>query len=299
MTKRTCPIDAESDPLPRCSHRSGRAAFTLIELMVVIAIIAILAALLLPALSRSKVHALRVNCLNNLKQLQLCSHLYALDHDGVMPPNNYVYNVDTQEPSEGFSEDDTWCPGLAPHDTTTANIERGHLFPYNDSVDIYRCPADRSNVRTIDGVELPLPRTRSYNLSQSINGSPIRSPIYVYPPSFKKESDIHHPSPSELFAFIDVHEGSILDSLFGVLPPGWEKSTSLSETWWDLPADRHGQGANLSFADGHVEFWKWATPKQFFGIGQPIADNGEIMDFRRLQAAVRPETRSLWFLSLP
>jgi prepilin-type processing-associated H-X9-DG protein len=166
-------------------------------------------------------------------------------------------------------------------------------------VDIYRCPADRSNVRTIDGVELPLPRTRSYNLSQSINGSPIRSPIYVYPPSFKKESDIHHPSPSELFAFIDVHEGSILDSLFGVLPPGWEKSTSLSETWWDLPADRHGQGANLSFADGHVEFWKWATPKQFFGIGQPIADNGEIMDFRRLQAAVRPETRSLWFLSLP
>src|SRR5438132_3894409 len=113
-----------------------RFAFTLIELLMVIAIIAILAGLLLPALSKAKAQALNVACLNNLKQLQICSHLYALDHNDVLPPNNFVYDVETGEPSAGFSTNWTWCPGITRFDTTTANIEHGLLFPYNRSFGI-------------------------------------------------------------------------------------------------------------------------------------------------------------------
>ncbi len=111
---------------PRFVRRTA-PAFTLIELLVVIAIIAILASLLLPALSRSKARARIIACMNNLKQLQLCSHFYALDSGDRLPPNNYVYDVDTLMPLPGFSTNYTWCPGDVRFDTNTDNIRHGLL----------------------------------------------------------------------------------------------------------------------------------------------------------------------------
>src|SRR6185503_3923035 len=77
-------------PYSRFNHcvMRGRRAFTLIELLVVVAIVALLGALLLPALTRAKESGRRVACASNLRQLAIALDLYAVDHDGLYPPRS-------------------------------------------------------------------------------------------------------------------------------------------------------------------------------------------------------------------
>ena len=89
-----------------------RRAFTLIEVLVVIAVIAILAALLLPVLSRAKDSGRRAACTSNLHQLFIATSLYAADHEGVYPPDSMAHH---------------W-----PH----------QLFSGYENLDVLRCPAD-------------------------------------------------------------------------------------------------------------------------------------------------------------
>jgi len=270
--------------------RIGRRAFTLIELLVVIAIIAILAALLLPSLARAKEEGRRANCISNLKQLTLCWEMYPDDNQGVLAPNNWI---DYEGIGGGFNQSMSWCNGDALVDTTTSNIQTGLLYPYNKSTGIYHCPSDMSTIVDANGNPLPQPRTRSYNMSQSVNGLGLyvdpyynnNEPVDVTQPCFEKLSQVTNPPPSRLFVFIDENELTLQDDQFGYPMPNYDPGV-----WWDMPSNRHNQGADLSFADGHVDYWRWKAPMLFTlppqQIGQPVTP-AQMPDYKRIGNAMR------------
>jgi prepilin-type processing-associated H-X9-DG protein/prepilin-type N-terminal cleavage/methylation domain-containing protein len=262
-------------------------AFTLVELLVVLAIIGILGALLLPALSKSKMQAQSLNCLNNLKQLQLCVHLYVGDNNDYFVPNNSVA-VFTPGTNVTFADLSglSWLPDDdASTEINPSNIINGLLFKYNTSLSIYHCPSDQSTLETPDGDPLTQLRWRSYNMSQSINGYPQGDPTYYpYIPAWTKYTGVRQPPLSGLFVFIDENEDTIEDAEFGNPPIG--SPYFEPNLWWDMPSNRHNQGANLSFADGHVEHWKWVYPKIAYELGQPVVPQ-EMPDYKRIQNAMK------------
>ena len=273
-------LQSSSIPGIRKSCMGSLSAFTLVELLVVIAIIAILAALLLPVLARAKAQGISVACLNNLKQLSISWQLYAGDNHDLLPPNSFVYDIISDTPLDSGP---SWCTNLAPWDTTPVGIENGLLFPFNSSDGIYHCPGDKSQVETRSGTLLGQTRFRSYNMSQSINGVATTSTLYTeIVPAFTRFTGIMAPEPSHCFAFIEVHENEIIDTQFGI--PTVIDSL-YPQYWYDIPANRHNQGCNMSFADGHAEHWKWVAPKTVSvprGSLQAVAP-AERADYNRMQ----------------
>jgi len=239
--------------------RQRGGAFTLIELLVVVAIIAVLAALLLPALSRAKEKARHIACISNLKQLTLAWLVYIDEFDDTLPRNEATFTA---------SLPGSWVLGSAPNDVDTKNIEAGTLFPYVKSTAVYRCPSDKSTVTGRPG----LLRSRTYTLSGYLGED-------GYGHAMVHMSQLRSPGPESVFVFIDEEEMSNDNGGFGLIP----KPDAL---WINLPADRHGQMGSLSYADGHVSKVRWGHRKKFSYYGQPVANAADLKDLQFLQDGI-------------
>lgn len=255
-----------------------RQGFTLVELLVVIAIIALLMAILAPALSKVKEQARNVICSVHQKELTLAWSTHAASNKGELC-SSYVYTGGSSK-AGAFSylwEDKAswvWAPwdnrqNKAVIENPLASpssypdvskeekmegIERGALWPYLEDLEVYRCNSDKSKYQHV----------RSYSIADNMNGK--YADIYTDDEAdwriFNKISRVTRPSESYVFVEESDQRAYNMDS-FIINPEGY--------SWWDPLAVWHKGASSFSFADGHVEQRHWSdeTVSQF-----NLADEG-------------------------
>jgi prepilin-type N-terminal cleavage/methylation domain-containing protein len=242
-----------------------RPGFTLIELLVVIAITAILAAMLLPALSRAKTKAQAMYCLSNLRQVGLAAHVYSGDFDDSFPPN-----FSSGEPGSWVEGKLTW--GNSSDNTNVNKLLNAALGPYVRNAGVYKCPADKFTVNMWPGFSPQ--RVRTISMNAFIEGGAYKtmnasggSFYYGTWRRYDKFSEVTDPKPTELWMMVDEHPDSIND--------GWMiTDVTHPKTWLDLPGSLHAGACGFNFADGHSETKRWVesttrktvTRKDFEGL---------------------------------
>ncbi len=236
------------------TKRGEDHAFTLIELLVVIAIIAILAGLLLPALSKAKSKAQGVGCMNNLRQMMLGWKMYPDDFNDLL-----LASLDVAADQKRVR----WVTGGLgfggnPSDwDVTVDIANSPLMPYiGKSYSIWKCPADQALVTIPGSRGVPakkLPRVRSNSMSQVFDfGSWLPGDTFK---TYSKSAQIAN--PGKTFVFVDEHPDSINDGAFAVQMAVASRGVISSARIIDFPASYHNGACGFSFADGHSEIHKW------------------------------------------
>ncbi len=280
---RQAPTVGSPIPLSRSGKESG---FTLVELLVVVAIIGILATLLIPALNQSKARAQEITCMKNKQQLTLAWTMYSGDNE-----EKLAYNLASDPSVTGWSakSNPNWVNNvmdweLSPDNTNTSFANTSLLGSYiSGSAQLFRCPSDRalSPVQKRAGWNSTSGgRVRSISMNAMVGnpgsafqwGVNTNNPNYV---QFLRESDI--PSPSSIFVFLDEHPDSIDDGYFLVKDGG---------QWVNLPGSYHNGGGSFSFADGHTVIHHWVDastvrPPYPDASGLPIAlRNNQTADYQ-------------------
>ena len=252
-------------------EKTGAGGFTLLELVVVIATIAVLVALLLPALAGTRPNTQAFQCLENQRQLILAWQMYAQDNSDILPPNDYPYQ--TSAPRDGTIRnwvfgtmylimDAIDAPGLGQGIQVNPALTSLALYITNPAT--YKCPADitlfqghvrqrsvsmNSAVGTVwwsdsnhHGTAPPGSALGGGWLTGTYNNSQTTYRTYG------KTSSFTVPGPSSTWVIADENPNTIDDASLAV---------SMAQILIGFPANSHGGGAGLAFADGHTEIHKW------------------------------------------
>jgi prepilin-type processing-associated H-X9-DG protein len=247
-------------------------AFTLVELLVVIAVIATLAALLLPALAGAKMQATRVQCTSNERQMLTAWAVYYTDND-----DRLVLNGGDMAPTS--AQPHLWVYGGAhgSADSLTNDLyltgANFSLFAYTKAQQaekLYKCPGDTSTWPLWNLGNGPTPTAnrwvtelRSYALNSYMGSTPALAiePLIVSAgyKQYAKSSRIAADFPADRFVFADVNPASICTPGFGV---------DMTHTFWiHYPSYLHRGRGVLSFADGHVEPHRWMDSRTMVHLG--------------------------------
>ena len=240
-----------------CRESEG---FTLIELLVVIAIIALLAGMLLPSLTKSKLKAQGIQCMNNHRQLCLAWRMYSDDNN-----EQLVYASDAPGyPNDLTLRERAWTwakmdfdPANSYNWDVTMDIMQRPLWQYSRSAALYKCPSDHSTVTISTGEEKPRIRTMSMNLYMGgFDGTDGYWPWAAGYNVYTKATEIN--PPSKLFVFLDMREDSVNWGNFMADMDGYSPTDPSKYMFdGDYPGMYHHMASGFSFADGHSELHRW------------------------------------------
>jgi prepilin-type processing-associated H-X9-DG protein len=274
-------------------EKTGAGGFTLVELVVVIATVAVLAALLLPALAGTKPDSQAFQCLENQRQLILAWQMYAEDNNDLLPPNDYPYTTPyARQTAATQASMRNWVVGTMEQPTDASDYPATHppniselldpntvLSPYVTNKAVYHCPADNF----IDPQSHQV-HVRSYSMNSAVGtmwysssaytagGPPLGSPVQggwlngnAYNSrqttwlTYGKMSSFSRPGPANTFVIMDENPYSINDGSIVISAAATPGNTFII----DFPAGNHNGAAGISFADGHVIIHKWLDPRTF------------------------------------